>query len=747
VNALATPSGAEPALRSSTVTDRLVAVLPLASIYVWLCAVYAVEAWQRVTPWLFTDELELTQLSRSIAATGHAARRGQAHSADSLYTYLTAPIWLIDDVAKAYSTLKYFDVFVMTSVVFPTYFLARLVVGKRAALFAAAGAAAIPSLAYSSYIVEETLAYPYAALCLFLIAKAFVVRGRPGGRWWAAAAIGAAIVAPAVRTELVMIPVVLVLVALFGVWSSEWARGRRAAWSTGDWIGAVTLFFGAVFLISAIGSHQSIEWLAVTRLYKHRIIVQGNWAVGSLAIGLGVIPLVAGLVALVRAPGEEPSREVRAFRCVAAAGLLSFGLYTGMKAAYLSTVFATRVEERNFIYVAPLLFVGTALVFERRRVNPIALAVASAYTLYLVGYALYHAVGSAYEMGVQLYSDALGFAILQQANRYLLWTPTFARWLLIGILAGGVLVLLAPRLLAGRERVTAVLFAVTAAAIVGWNLTGEIAAAAGTKSIAQEAGMTLRRPFTWVDSATKLHSTLYLGESEVDQNPEWELEFWNRSIHRVSSLDGSIDGPGPAGGPNLTRNGTLFWGESATDLTPQFDFAVEDRPCIDLAGAVVKIHDYRAGGRKRAWRLIRLTHPNRLRSECTGIYADGWSGANDSAYFRFSGPAGWLRIVYSRRDWGYPSGPSPVHILLGRLVINSNNEPVLGKVAAQLDGTIDSTQTKTAWLYVPSGSFAVHVVVDKKLVPQQFNPSSGDRRELGAQLSYAFLQARPKRHR
>jgi hypothetical protein len=65
----------------------------------------------------------------------------------------------------------------MTSALFPTYLLARLLVGRRPARFAAAGAAAIPSLAYSSYIVEETSAYPHAALC-FLIAKLLDERGR-----------------------------------------------------------------------------------------------------------------------------------------------------------------------------------------------------------------------------------------------------------------------------------------------------------------------------------------------------------------------------------------------------------------------------------------------------------------------------------------------------------------------------------------------------------------------------------------
>src|SRR5439155_8615572 len=176
--------------------------------------------------------------SRSIAATGHAARRGESHSPGSLYTVFTAPIWLIHDVAAAYSTIKYVDVFAMAAVVFPTYFLARLLVGRPAALFAAAGAGAIPSLAYSSYIVEETIAFPYAGLCLFLVVKALVVRGRR----WPSAAIASSVVAPAVRTELVVIPIVRVLGALLAGWSSRRSRDWRRTWSTADWIGAVVLF-------------------------------------------------------------------------------------------------------------------------------------------------------------------------------------------------------------------------------------------------------------------------------------------------------------------------------------------------------------------------------------------------------------------------------------------------------------------------------------------------------------------------
>ena len=103
-------------------------------------------------------------------------------------------------------------------------------------------------------------------------------------------------------------------------------------------------------------------------------------------------------------------------------------------------------------YVAPLLFIGTAIVLQHRRVNIAALATATAFGLYVV-------ITTPYQMGVQLYSDALGLAILQQANRFLLWTPWFAQWLLIAVtLAGGVL-LAVPRFLGDRQRTAGIVVA------------------------------------------------------------------------------------------------------------------------------------------------------------------------------------------------------------------------------------------------------------------------------------------------
>jgi hypothetical protein len=729
VSAVTTPAAA--AARPRTATDRLLAAVPLASLYLWLSIVYCVEAWKRTTPWLFTDELEMTQISRAIAATGRAARRGEPYKFRSLYTYMIAPLWWIDDVANAFSAIKYVDVLVMTSVVFPTYFLARIFMRRGWALFAAAGAGALPSLAYSSWIVEETLAYPYAALCFLLIVKALVERRRG----WVAAAVLAALVAPLVRGELIVIPIICAIAVLFVVWSSEWGRTRRESWSFGDHLGVALLALGAIFALSALASHHSQQWDGVTRFWKHRAIVLGDWAAGALAIGMGVIPFVVGLAALFRAPGEERSREVRMFRSVASAAIIGFALYTGMKAAYLQSSFATRVEERNLIYIAPLLFIGTAFVFDRRRVNLVALTAAGAFGLYLV-------VGTPFQMGVQLYSDALGFAILQQANRYYEWTPWGAQWLLIGILVGGLVVVLAttvPRL----RKPAAAAAAVLALGILAWNVTGEVSATAGNVSIARDAGRILRHPYTWVDDVAHGDPTLYLAQGVADQRAEWLLEFWNRSLTSISSFDGTLLGPGPSGAPNITADGRLYWGATPSDTGKVYDYAVEDGPCVDLAGALAQTHSYQAASQTglQEWRLIRLTKPNRLRAACSGIYSDGWTGQYDSTYFHFTNAnRGWLRIRISRQNW--PG--SPVHVQFGA-IRTAFKEPAVGRIFRRLTFQVRSGRPRVIWLPAPAGRFGVRVVVDKKFVPRELSPErSSDPRVLGAQVDYRFFKKLPR---
>src|SRR5207344_112371 len=84
-------------------------------------------------------------------------------------------------------------------------------------------------------------------------------------------------------------------------------------------------------------------------------------------------------------PKAEPrTSETRAFVVTTTAALGAFFWYAGIKGAYVSTVFATYVYERNVIYLAPPLFAATALALARGMGRTWALVVAAAATVYVV---------------------------------------------------------------------------------------------------------------------------------------------------------------------------------------------------------------------------------------------------------------------------------------------------------------------------------------------------------------------------
>src|SRR4029079_19596799 len=134
--------------------SRVGRVVPLVGAYLLLATFYAWQAWRRETPTIFTDELETTQISRAIADTGHAMRRGEPYGFTSLVPYLTAPFWWIHPVASAYETIKTVQAFVMTTAIFPAYLLARRVVTPGWALFADLAPSADAALSYSHTLVE-----------------------------------------------------------------------------------------------------------------------------------------------------------------------------------------------------------------------------------------------------------------------------------------------------------------------------------------------------------------------------------------------------------------------------------------------------------------------------------------------------------------------------------------------------------------------------------------------------------------
>ncbi len=718
-------SGAEAAeLPPRTWFDRVYAAIPLVTVFVALLALYAWEAARHSSPWLFTDELELSQISRAVEATGHGARRGDPYFWQTLYTWLIAPAWAIRSTTLAYAVVKYIGIVTMTLSIVPAYLLARTIVSPRAALFAAAGTASVPAFFYAPMILEEPLSYPYAALAFFLMAMALARRTV----WWIAAAVVVCLVGGLVKGELGVLPVVFVLATGMYALSSEAGRRWRSRWSAWDWIGAIVVGSGIVILFSGLVGKYSQSWAIATGFYRGRMIEYGLWAVGSLTIGLGALPVVAALAALARPRDEPRSAELRAFTSLFVAAAVGFGIYTAVKAAYLSTTFATRVEERNLIYLVPLVFLGTALWLDRPRLRWIPLAAAVGFVAYLI-------VATPYQLTTVPAVDAPGVAIAQMANRNLSFADGGIERALIVTLALSVALLLAPRLLAARRpRWTTGALAVTAVLVLAWCLAGQISAATYSDNTSQAYITNYPRPLNWLDEITHGQPTLYLGQ-HLDQGTDlgvWLTEFWNRSLRYVWSVDGSAPGPGPTLTPNITQaTGQL-------DPSPDVRYAMVEKG-IDLDGKVV--------AQRGRWTIYEVRQPLRYVHTQTGIFSDGQTGCSllpcpeaDSAYNQFSTSGdrrGYMVVDVSRVSaCGAPVRPAGVRVTLGTLIRGADKEPHIGRVIAVRRWRLLIGTARRFVIRTPKAPFRVEVRIAPTFSPLHFGGS--DERQLGGQVGFRF---------
>ena len=91
--------------------------------------------------------------------------------------------------------------------------------------------------------------------------------------------------------------------------------------------------------------------------------------------------------------------------------------------------------------------------------------------------------------------------------------------------------------------------------MIAWNLTGQIYIASRAPTTTRRRSWPGRRSTrrTCSTSSTGGASVTYLGQQVVDPNGIHLLEFWNRSIKNVWTLDGTAPGPGPTVSPDLAR--------------------------------------------------------------------------------------------------------------------------------------------------------------------------------------------------
>ena len=702
-------------MRPASWFDRLQGAIPLLVAYFGLAALYAWQASRHPVPTIFSDEIELTWIARSIAETGVPTRRGDPYGSAPLVAYFLAPVWWLGSASAAYAAAKLLLVLAMTATIFPAYALARMVVPSWYALGAAVGSVAVPALAYSPILVEEPLAYPLSTLALWSIARVLVEQ-----TW---SRIGLAVLAMTAamltRTQLSILFGVLILGLAWLGWQSERVRGWRATWTGWDWVGFGAIAIGAMVGFSALMGHFSESWRETTGYFRERIVDHAAWAMGALAIGIGVLPLIAGIAALARPRDEPRDRETRAFVVTSVSALVVFVAYAGIKGAYISTVFSTLVVERNLIYLCPVLFAGTALALARGVGRSWAIAGAAIYTLYVVS-------AVPLRLGEYPYYEAHGLSIVALANRELGWPEARIETALLVVCLVSLALVVALRVLRRGTLAFATVVGAIAVGVLSWTFTTEVYAAEGERIFSRQVAGNLAMPYDWVDQATDGGSVVIIGQQITDPIGIYLTEFFNSSVTKVWSIDGSAPGPGAILTPDLAGVDGTLTPSPGTDYALALNGVELQAPVITSnLGATL----YRIDGK-----------PLKLAAGTTGLYSDGWM-SGEAAYTRYDvsgdGP-GQAIVTLSRDRWCPHDKPGNATVRIGPVGIGPDNQPAIERVTAVRTGVVHACEAIGFALPTPGIPWRVEVKIDPTFVPRELDPSRHDQRQLGAVFEARF---------
>ena len=233
--------------------DRFYRAIPLVGAFFWLVgALRLADARPRHALALHRRAQVHADLAGASPRPAHPAQRGHPASFDTLYTYFIAPFWWIGNVAtRPIRRSSTSASIVMTSAIFPTYFLARMVVSRGlGAVRRRRVPSSTPALAYASFLLEEPARLSRSARSP-LPDREGARRPHPlvADRRRRAACIVGGLVRGRARDPDRR------LRARGDLRSPGRARRRRPGGGPGatwDWVGAVVLGIGAIILFSAI---------------------------------------------------------------------------------------------------------------------------------------------------------------------------------------------------------------------------------------------------------------------------------------------------------------------------------------------------------------------------------------------------------------------------------------------------------------------------------------------------------------
>jgi hypothetical protein len=583
------------------------AVVALSLVLGWVVSL----ATTRVKNWfVMSDELYYERLAIAVAQTGSLLPRVHGElvsNVNQLYPVLISTVYGDGNVPASLEAAHRLNAFVIATAAIPVYLLARRVgVGTVLAVACGGLAVAVPWVVLASFLLTEVVAYP--ACCWALLALVQAVERKTWS--WDAVALLAILVAVLARTQFVVLLGVLAAAVvaealLTGGLGDLW-RSRRP----------LVLLYAALLLVAlvAVASGNGSRLLgsyAVTaeNLRLDLELVELTFAhLGTIALGLAVVPFVVGLGWLVDRIRPSAAPAERAFAVVGAAAVVLLALQV---ASFTQRFGFGLVKERYLFYVAPIAIVAVAAaVGSRAWPRPWALAVPAAVAA--VGFA-WIPVTRYEKLNVDTPVATLNDGLLDLAT-----SVTWARALLVLLVVVALQALLLAR------------------ALVPWRPVAAAAGALLAVALPLETAYAFERLFR-VDGTNGLPITLDQGVvfSWIDRNVGptgrvtvfkypvlgvdwfagqaywWDVEFWNESAVRVAA--------------DMSRPGARHWTTLFEERTgrarglPQTQFALVHGTDVRLrlAGTVRLLdRDALLYETERPWRATWLTD---------GIWPDGYT--------------------------------------------------------------------------------------------------------------------------
>jgi hypothetical protein len=598
---------------------RVAAWQAIATLVALSTLVRALVAFRRETPMYFPDEYMYSELGRSLAATGHPLIRGAPADFPALLQPLvTAPVWLLDDIATAYHVIQVLNAAVMSLAAVPVYLLARRVgVGSLPAVAAACIAVALPDLLYAGWMTSEPFAYPLVLLAAYAGVRALEW---PSGRAQLAF-LGASGLAAFARVQFLILPLCLVVAVVVVEARDGRVRSLRRYWLV---LGAPAVGLAAVFARGdSLGAYHDVLALhlsvgdVVSRVELQSLSLL--WGAGWVIVPGAVLGLTLALI--------RPNSRAE----------LAFGAFAGALVGAVVVQAALwgdsgQMQQRYLFYAVPLLAVGFALYAQRgwpwRRAHALAcgamllLAAAVPLSGYAVKAGKQHAtflfaVARAEELLGGIGPGALAF----------------------GAVAGGLSV--AAAALAWSRGAT---LAVTTLALAACAVPAGLAASYDLRYNAAIRRDYLPADRSWVDHTGARDVALLYGRGQPKEG--LEQLFWNRSVGRILLMP---DAPPldafAVGEVSIAGDGTLL-----TAGRP-----LRQPLLVDGGAAVVVLRGATKVAASQAYTLWQPAGRPRLARYFTGWYRDGWL-ANAGA-FRVWGEhiSGRIRFTVRREPGDEPA--------------------------------------------------------------------------------------------